>query len=249
MIHHGSITFCVAHDEVRVWRENKYRSQPRDLSLAWISFSFCSTFQFYPSLYPNSYAHGFSRFGQSGLFRFIHFFVPKVRSTTRPPFSLILLAVWPNCPPPHIGGMNISLWKKKAFNLGPAYSICMTFVSISVIFILVKASQLNELFHHLAQIWPKKCNLVWRKELWHKTLSYFQKVKHEEWNKFTLLKNNYNKRLTLLSPPAMASSTSLLLLLRTCTITITIVVVVVKIIVTIVILNRKYPRYQNRNKF
>ena len=95
---------------------------------------------------------GFSSYGQSGLFRFIHFFVPKVRSTTRPPFSLILLAVWPNCPPPHIGGMNISLWKKKAFNLGPAYSIFMTVVIISVVFILVKASQLNKLVHHLAQL-------------------------------------------------------------------------------------------------
>jgi len=93
---------CVAHDEVTVWRENKYRSQPRDLSLVWISFIFCSTFQLYPSLYPNSYARGFLsntvQLWPIWIFQIIQFFVPKLGSTTRPPFSLILLAVQPNCP-------------------------------------------------------------------------------------------------------------------------------------------------------
>ena len=42
MIHHGSITFCV----VTIWRENKYRSQPLDLSLA------CTSFTFFPSAQP-----------------------------------------------------------------------------------------------------------------------------------------------------------------------------------------------------
>ena len=137
MIHHGSITFCVAHNEVTVWRENKYRSQPRDLSLAWISFSFCSTFQFYPFLYPNSYPRGFLsntvQLWPTWIFQIIQFFVPKLGSTTRPPSVSFFWQCNPIAPSSHWRHEYLTL-KKRHFIYGQ--------VNVNV----------NELFHHLAQI-------------------------------------------------------------------------------------------------
>ena len=97
---------------VTVWRKNKYRSQPRDLSLPCISFTFCLCGQPFSSihLFPPipacvDFSATMSRFGHSGFSTFCSQ-TPKHHSSP----SVSFFGSATQLLPPHIGGMNISLW-------------------------------------------------------------------------------------------------------------------------------------------